>query len=109
MPRWQKPKPAQPSLFDPPAQQHSPTSVEAAKQVAPVAGALRQAVYDAIRASGKHGATDEELQALLMMNPSTQRPRRIELVESGQVKDSGLTRKTLAGRSAVVWIAVEVA
>ena len=33
-------------------------------------------------------------------------PRRVELVESGQVKDSGRTRKTAAGRNAAVWVAV---
>jgi hypothetical protein len=49
------------------------------------------------------GGTDEELQDALGMNPNTQRPRRIELVERGLVRDSGRTRKTKSGRRATVW------
>ncbi len=49
------------------------------------------------------GATDEEMQLGIPMNPSTQRPRRIELVEAGLVEDSGERRKTRGGRSAIVW------
>jgi hypothetical protein len=37
--------------------------------------------------------------------PSTYRPRRVECVEFGLVRDSGLTRPTKSGRAAVVWIA----
>ena len=48
------------------------------------------------------GATDEEMQAGLGMNPSTQRPRRIELARRGLIVESG-TRKTASGRMAVVW------
>ena len=48
------------------------------------------------------GATDEEMQAGLGMNPSTQRPRRIELARRGFVVEAG-TRKTASGRMACVW------
>lgn len=48
------------------------------------------------------GATDEEMQLALGMNPSTQRPRRIELVQAGLVVKDG-TRRTSSGRMAVVW------
>lgn len=64
---------------------------------------MRQRIYAFLVERGEDGATDEEMQGWLDMNPSTQRPRRIELVTSGQVYDSGLTRKTLSGRSATVW------
>lgn len=44
------------------------------------------------------------MQTCLGMNPSTQRPRRIELVKAGLViGPEGLTRKTSSGRKAQVW------
>jgi hypothetical protein len=97
------------SLFDPepPAQRHSPTSVEAAAQIAPRAGTLRSVVLRALAAAGADGMTDEELQDRLAMGPSTQRPRRVELVQAGLVRDSGRTRSTRSGRQAVVWVAGE--
>jgi hypothetical protein len=51
------------------------------------------------------GATDEEMQTALRMNPSTQRPRRVELVEEGLIVDSGERRPTRSGRAAIVWAA----
>jgi hypothetical protein len=39
----------------------------------------------------------------LGMNPSTQRPRRIELCQRNLIVDSGTTRLTTSGRKAVVW------
>ncbi len=49
------------------------------------------------------GALDEQMQALLHMNPNTQRPRRVSLVEKGLVRDSGRKARTWAGRLATVW------
>jgi len=86
-------------------QRHSATSREAADLVRR-APTLRQQVLRAIVASGRRGMTDEELQEELHINPSTQRPRRIELVDAGLVVDSGQTRPTRSGRQAVVWFAV---
>lgn len=43
------------------------------------------------------------MQTSIPMNPSTQRPRRIELQAMGLVSDTGRTRETRAGRNAVVW------
>ena len=51
------------------------------------------------------GLTDEEMQRLLEMNPSTQRPRRIELARRGLVVECG-TRRTASGRMATVWKAI---
>ncbi len=94
------------SLFDdPPAQQHSPTSVAAGEAIAPVAATLRAEVLAAIQAAGADGLTDEEVQTRLSLGGSTARPRRIELVESGLVTNSGRTRPTASGRQAVVWVA----
>lgn len=90
---------------EPPYQSHSATSAEAAQAIEPRAETLRKAVLDLLRKCGDVGATDEEIQDTLAMNPSTQRPRRIECVELGLVRDSGRTRPTRSGRQAVVWIA----
>ena len=91
----------------PPSQRHSPTSVAAAEQVEPHAGTLRARVLEEIRRHGADGATDENVQDALWINPSTERPRRIECVEAGLVIDSGRTRPTRSGRAAAVWIAKE--
>jgi hypothetical protein len=88
-----------------PFQRHSPTSEEAAERHEPRARTERARVLDAIRKSVEDGLTDEECQDALLMNPSTQRPRRVELVKGGFVVDSGRTRPTHAGYPAAVWIA----
>lgn len=91
-----------------PYQSHSPTSAEAAERAEPRAGTDQALILAALRFAGDYGGTDEEMQNALGMNPSTQRPRRIELVSVGLVVDSGETRKTRSGRRAVVWRAVPV-
>ena len=51
----------------------------------------------------EHGpATDEEIATGLGMNPSTERPRRIELARAGLIAEAG-TRRTTSGRNATVW------
>ena len=85
-----------------PFQRHSDASFAAARSLELAAPTLRGKVYAALCARSD-GMIDEELQAALGMNPSTQRPRRIELVEMGLVVDSGETRKTASGRAATVW------
>lgn len=89
---------------DLPFQKHSPTSREAAQGARPVAGLLRENVLAFIRSRGEEGATDQEIQEALALDPSTQRPRRVELVQAGLVWNSGKTRKTRSGREAVVWV-----
>ncbi len=86
-----------------PAQMHSQTSIAAAERALPDAGTQRWHVYRQLSQWMSTGGTDEELQDALGMNPNTQRPRRIELVERGLVRDSGRTRKTKSGRRATVW------
>jgi hypothetical protein len=83
---------------------NSVTSLEAAEAIAPKAGSLRARVLEAIRFAGERGATDEELQTVLAMNPSTQRPRRIELAHAGLIREASFTRKTRSGRAATVWM-----
>lgn len=93
----------------PPAQRNSPTSVAASALIEPTAGTLRAQVLAYLRAcAADYGATDEEMQVALRMNPSTQRPRRIELEKLGLVLRTAQTRKTQSGRDAVVFIAAEV-
>jgi hypothetical protein len=91
-----------------PSQSHSETSRTAAREIEPKAGTLRGYVLAYIRGSGETGATDAEMQLALNMNPSTQRPRRIELVTAGLVIDSQTTRQTPSGRKAVVWKAAKI-
>ena len=94
------------TLFDdPPAQRHSETSVEAAEAIAPAAATLRLLVLAVLRKAGADGMTDEEMLAATGLQPSTGRPRRIELMQAGHVRDSGRKRETKSGRRAVVWIA----
>lgn len=98
------------SLFDSaPFVSHSPTSVAAAEAIEPISGTQRRLVLTLIQLSGERGMTDNELQDESGIAGSAQRPRRIELVKAGLVKDSGRTRATKSGRQAVVWIGKEFA
>lgn len=93
-------------LFNAPYQSHSVTSREAAEAIAPKLHRLQQKVFDFLilcERSASRGATDEQMQFALSLNPSTQRPRRIELVDKGLVIDSGRTALTKSGCKAVVW------
>lgn len=86
-----------------PAQQHSLTSMQAAASLdADRLNSLQRSVVAFLRARGDHGATDEEMQIGIPMPPSTQRPRRIELVRRGLVVEAG-TRKARSGRYATAW------
>ena len=83
----------------------SETSRAAAVSIAPRLNELQGVVMSYIAGRGQRGATDEEITRDLEMNPSTARPRRIELVEMGKIHSSGRTRPTVSGRSATVWVA----
>lgn len=62
-----------------------------------------RAVLNALWKARESGLTDEEIQARTKLNPSTERPRRGELVEYGRVVDTGERRPTKSGRPAIVW------
>lgn len=79
------------------------TSDQAAQEARPIAASVREQVLEWIRSQGAKGSTDEECQLALNMNPSTQRPRRVELWRSGLIVGNG-TRPTRSGRSAAVWV-----
>jgi hypothetical protein len=87
----------------PPYQRHSEESREAAELIEPDAESLRGIVLAYIRKCGEPGATDDEMQVALRMNPSTQRPRRIELWKADLVRATGRKRPTRSGRPAMVW------
>jgi hypothetical protein len=85
-----------------PAARGSITSAQAADSLGPATlNALQRKVLDLLKAT-PDGLTDEEMQRRLGMNPSTQRPRRIELARRGLIVTGG-TRKTASGRNADVW------
>lgn len=96
---------SQGDLFAAPAQAHSATSKAAAESIRPAAATLRAAVLRLIR-TYPGGLTDEEGIDLTGLSPSTYRPRRIENVRAGLIRNSGRTRKTRSGRDATVWEAV---
>lgn len=97
----------EPDLFSSqaPAQRDSATSRAAARQIAHELPRLQKLVYDAIRAAGERGLTDEQGIMYTSLSPSTYRPRRIELVTKGSVIDSGKTQLTRSKRKATVWVA----
>ena len=89
-----------------PYQPHSETSRAAAEVIAKGLGLLQTQVLDCIAVQYRFsGATDEQIQEFCNMNPSTQRPRRIELLKAGLIRDSGRKRRTRSGRQATVWVA----
>ncbi len=90
-----------------PPHRKTDTSLGAAVAIAPRIPELRQRVLDAIRARGKHGATDHELCGELGMIKDTVAPRRTELRDDDLVVDSGRRRPTPSGRPAIVWVAKE--
>ena len=84
-----------------PAVQHSRTSMAAADSLASdTLNTLQRQVVAFLREHGP--STDEEIATGLGMNPSTERPRRIELARRGLVVEAG-ERKTASGRKATVW------
>lgn len=85
----------------------SVTSLAAAESMKPASSTYRRLVLQVLR---QHplGLTDEEIVGLTGLNPSTARPRRIELLTMGAIRDSGTTRKTKSGRQATVWLSVPV-
>lgn len=79
------------------------TRREAEEAIQPSAANLREKVLDCIKLHPQ-GITDEKIAELLKMNPSTQRPRRLELEKAGRIVAAG-TGKTRSGRKAVTWVA----
>lgn len=53
------------------------------------------------------GATDEEMSIDLGMPANSLRPRRLELVQEGRVRDSGRRRRLASGNDGIVWEACD--
>ena len=84
----------------PPSFHHSETSMDAAFSVKPGSGRAR--ILDFLRRYPTKSWTDEGLADMLHMNPSSERPRRVELLEAGLIESCG-TAKTASGRTAQLW------
>ena len=78
------------------------TSLDAYLSILPQLNKMQRRVLELLVVHSG-GLTDEEIQRKLDMNPNTERPRRGELEAKGLIRDSGRIRKTVSGRSAVVW------
>ncbi len=93
----------------PPYVRSSPTSHAAANEIASEAQTLRAKVLAFIAARGPQGATDEEIQLALDMNPSTERPRRRELEQAvpPKIRKATFDRPTKSKRKAIVWIVTD--
>ena len=80
-------------------------SRDAAADIRPHLMTLRQRVllFVAGRAAG---ATRDEIADGLKMNANTVRPRVVELIENGNLRESGEFRRTASGRKAAVLVRV---
>lgn len=110
LPLWQQPPeppPPQAQRATRTAHRAKETSIEARTSIRRDKPLLRHVVLAYLRGRGPEGATDDEMQEHIPMNPSTQRPRRGELAEKGLIVESGERRPTRTGRRADVWVAVE--
>jgi transcription initiation factor IIE alpha subunit len=89
-----------------PFQTHSETSADAARSMEAKAPNLRHVVYMEIYRTTLFGGglTDEEIVQRTGLNPSTVRPRRIELLRDKRIVAAG-KRPTASGRLAMVWAA----
>ncbi len=85
-----------------PFQKHSATSAKAAAKIEKHIGPMHRRILELL-AKYPDGLTDDAMQTLLEMNPSTQRPRRIELASYGRIIPTDTTQLTRSGRAAQVW------
>lgn len=78
----------------------SDASIEAAEQIKPHGPVLREKVYLTIDTYGP--LTDERIAYYTGLNPSTARPRRLELQREGRIVQAG-HGTTSSGRKAALW------
>lgn len=88
----------------PPHQAHSETSRAAAIAAIPNAATDRARILDFIRKRGAQGATSDECQAAFGLAHQTGSARVAELLQSGQIIESGRQRKTRRNRNADVLV-----
>ncbi len=92
------------STTPPPSVCSSPTSRAAASRIRPDISRLGWLVLETLQRASPDGLTDSEIQQMLGLAGSSERPRRVWLARSGWVVDSGLRRPSPTGRQCVVWI-----
>jgi hypothetical protein len=83
------------------------TELESAAAIATVAGRIRRAVVEHLRAVGERGATDYETWVAIEMGryPHVVATRREELIEKGwPIIKTKERRPTNTGRNAIVWV-----
>jgi hypothetical protein len=83
------------------------TSKAAAEAKLPTAGSDRAAVLEAIRQAGGWGLTREEAEAAAGVTANSCRPRVVELLAAGLIRESDRTRATCSGRQAIVLVATK--
>ena len=80
------------------------TSQEAAQAVSNGSAAVREQVYEAIKAAEPRGLTADEASAVVGRKPAYCRPRCSELVAAGRIAASGARRRNeSSGLSATVY------
>jgi len=87
-----------------PGHRNVDTSAAAAEAVASKLGRLQRMAESAIRDSGTHGLTADELARRLEMDRWSIQPRTSELRRKGLIRDSGQRRPNATGKLAIVWI-----
>lgn len=84
------------------------TSHESYRQIRRCAPEMRAKILGALRASPAP-LCDEELVEVTGLQPSSLRPRRIELVEAGEVVAAPVVKLTKSGRKAIAWAPARIA
>lgn len=79
------------------------TSKDAARAASSGAAALRERVYEVIRASGPEGLTADQAASLLSRSVLSIRPRVTELAKASRVTPTGARRANESGLKAKVW------
>lgn len=85
---------------------HQETAQKAAKAIAVRSGTQRAAVLLHLledHQAGLIGSCDELISAVTGLGPSSERPRRVELVNMGLVEPTGKTVRTSTGYEAMTW------
>lgn len=90
-----------------PGAQDRDTSQAAADHAATSAGLLRNKALGVLEHS--NGLTADEVAGRLGLSILSIRPRITELSRLGKVRDSGLRRRNVSGRNAIVWAPVHPA
>jgi predicted ArsR family transcriptional regulator len=90
-----------------PGAQDRDTSQAAAEGIAATAPRLRARALAVVERS--NGLTADEIAGRLGLSILSIRPRLTELSRLGKVRDSGVRRKNVSGRGAIVWAPVNPA